>query len=397
MANSRPKPSNEEIRALEGRLEDCILRWGKRKNMECENQFRVAGNTVTCKFKTSASTFCNKTYKLQQSKEGSSWQISNFTNHINAEHNKTKKVSTASPTTNQNQEESTAISTPNSGNEVSRKRKSTTSGITFTQQHPKEDDVNEFDECEELEDEGNDPLDRNVLDEYEQSLLNVISEGQLNDYSSLLEKCVLRNENSPRPHNDPENVIHNSAFVVVTRSNGSQVAFKKRTVVWMCENGVKKQSNDRSKRVTQGHNFLLAKKLIVRVVEKRKIRIGDWCLFACENNSKKKKSRVMVGHVLSLSLINASKKDSTKPIYDWKEGDKNVGVICDWFILDNKKQRISGLLIEQAMFSHGLHPCEYYVCSVPSPTFSVSQNKSEVRLSNETVVSLQESIKSYSV
>ncbi|KAK4012167.1 hypothetical protein OUZ56_021266 [Daphnia magna] len=70
---------------------------------------------------------------------------------------------------------------------------------------PKEDDVNEFDECEELEDEGNDPLDRNVLDEYEQSLLNVISEGQLNDYSSLLEKCVLRNENSPRPHNDPEN------------------------------------------------------------------------------------------------------------------------------------------------------------------------------------------------
>ncbi|KZR96819.1 Uncharacterized protein APZ42_008629, partial [Daphnia magna] len=73
VANSRPKPSNEEIRALEGRLEDCILRWGKRKNIECENQFRVAGNTVTCKFKTSASTFCNKTYKLQQSKEGSSW------------------------------------------------------------------------------------------------------------------------------------------------------------------------------------------------------------------------------------------------------------------------------------------------------------------------------------
>ncbi|KAK4012166.1 hypothetical protein OUZ56_021265 [Daphnia magna] len=95
VANSRPKPSNEEIRALEGRLQDCIFRWGKRKNMECENQFRVAGNTVTCKFKTSASTFCNKTYKLQQSKEGSSWQISNFTNHINAEHNKTKKVSTA--------------------------------------------------------------------------------------------------------------------------------------------------------------------------------------------------------------------------------------------------------------------------------------------------------------
>jgi hypothetical protein len=101
VANS--KPSNEEMRALE----DSILRWGKKKNMECENQFRVTGNTVTCKFKTSASTYCNKSYKLQKTKDGSFWQISNFTNHINAEHNNTKKVSTASPTTNPNQEEST--------------------------------------------------------------------------------------------------------------------------------------------------------------------------------------------------------------------------------------------------------------------------------------------------
>jgi hypothetical protein len=125
---------------------------------------------------------------------------------------------------------------------------------------PIEDDVNEFEKCEEVEDEGNDPLDSNGLDEYEQSLLNVISEGQLNDYSTLLENCVLRNENSARPHNDPENVIHNSAFVVVTRSNGSQVAFKKRTVVWMCENGVKKQYNDRSKRVTLLKKFFVSEK-----------------------------------------------------------------------------------------------------------------------------------------
>jgi hypothetical protein len=67
-----------------------------------------------------------------------------------------------------------------------------------------------------------------------------------------------------------------------------------------------------------------------------------------------------------------------KAIYDWKEGDKNVGVICDWFNLDHTRQRISGQLIEQAMFSHGLHPFEYYVCSLPSARFSVTQNKSDV-------------------
>ncbi len=30
------------------------------------------------------------------------------------------------------------------------------------------------------------------------------------------------------------------------------------------------------------------------------------------------------------------------------------------------------------MFSHGLHPFEYYVCSLPSARFSVTQNKSDV-------------------
>lgn len=59
---------------------------------------------------------------------------------------------------------------------------------------------------------------------------------------------------------------------------------------------------------------------------------------------RKNKSRVMVGHVLSLSLIDASKKETMKPIYAWKEGDKNVGVICDWFNLDHTRQRISGQL-----------------------------------------------------
>lgn len=88
---------------------------------------------------------------------------------------------------------------------------------------------------------------------------------------------------SAKPRNDPDNVIHSSPFVLVTRSDGSQAVLKKTTVTWLCETGVKKQSNDRSKRVTQGSNFVLAQKLIVQVVEKRKIRIGDWCVFACEN------------------------------------------------------------------------------------------------------------------
>jgi hypothetical protein len=99
--------------------------------MASENHFKVDGNTVTCKFKKSASTYCNKSYKLQKSKDGSSWQIPNFTNHLNGEHqikNIPKKVSPASPR-NLNQETVTDNSTSENGNLGSRKRKSTSTVI----------------------------------------------------------------------------------------------------------------------------------------------------------------------------------------------------------------------------------------------------------------------------
>jgi hypothetical protein len=85
----------------------------------------------------------------------------------------------------------------------------------------------------------------------------------------------------------------------------------------------------------------------------------------------------MVGHALSLSLIDVYLLIDSS-FLNRKEGDKNVGVICDWFNLDHTRQQISGHLIEQAMFSHGLHPFEYYVRSLPSASFSVTQNKSDV-------------------
>lgn len=54
-----------------------------------------------------------------------------------------------------------------------------------------------------------------------------------------------------------------------------------------------KISNDRSTRVMQSTSFSLGDKLVAKKVEKRKIRIGDWCVFQCEpkpnhpNESKK--------------------------------------------------------------------------------------------------------------
>lgn len=52
----------------------------------------MKGNSVECKFKKSAFSFCNKSIKLFQADDGS-WKISSFTNHINAERTTSQKNS----------------------------------------------------------------------------------------------------------------------------------------------------------------------------------------------------------------------------------------------------------------------------------------------------------------
>ncbi|EFX63864.1 hypothetical protein DAPPUDRAFT_334896 [Daphnia pulex] len=143
---------------------------------------------------------------------------------------------------------------------------------------PTDDDAFEFDECEEVACEGEDTF--NFIDSYEKSLLKSIEGAQLTDYSSLLESRLIKYCEKEKPVRDTDQEILSSPFIVITREDGAVVTFKKQTIVWLCENGVKKQSNDRLKRaITQSSNFLLAQKLIINFSEKRKIRIGDWCMF----------------------------------------------------------------------------------------------------------------------
>ena len=148
------------------------------------------------------------------------------------------------------------------------------------------------------------------------------------------------------------------------------------TILWLCENGVKSQSSDSVKRVTQSSNFLIAQKLMVTVPEKRKVRVGDWAIFK-RNETKgrgrnKKRKRVFVGRVLSFRLINGTRQELKNTVFDWdgsRDGKANVGVQCDWYSIDHVDKKISGSLCVQPMFSHGFHPCNgNYVCSLPAPT-----------------------------
>ena len=253
---------------------------------------------------------------------------------------------------------------------------------------PTDEDAFEFDDCEEIALEGEDPC--NIIDSYEESLLKSIEGAQLTDFSSLLESRVIKfcEKQNDRPVRDIDQEILSSPFVIVTRDDGTVVTFKKMTIVWLCENGVKKQSSDRNTRVTQSSNFIIARKLIVCFPETRKIRLSDWCIFKSDDTKgrgKNKKYRVLVGRVLSFRLMSGTNKELKYKIYDW-DGEQNVGALCDWFSFNHVNNKISGCLTIQPMFAHGYHSCNNYVCSLPPPTFSEIENKSQLMLSNVAVI-----------
>ena len=228
---------------------------------------------------------------------------------------------------------------------------------SFEAPAPTDEDAFEFDDCEEFAYEGEDPCD--ILDSYEESLLKRIEGAQLTDFSSLLESRVIKycEKQNEMPVRDVDHEILSSPFVVVTRDDGTVVTLKKTTIVWVCENGVKKQSSDRNTRVTQSSNFIIARKFIVSFPETRKIRLSDWCIFKSDvtkGRGKNKKHRVLVGRVLSFRLMSGTKQELKHKIYHW-DGEENVGVLCDWFSFNTVNNQISGSLSIQSMFAHGYH------------------------------------------
>ena len=149
----------------------------------------------------------------------------------------------------------------------------------------------------------------------------------------------------------------------------------------------------------QTTRFSLGEMLVAKTVEKRKMRIGDWCVFQCEpdssNKNKRKKHRVMVGHVMSFRTLSAaSKKEMNATILEW-DGEENVGALCHWYDFEHDKQSLSGLLKQVEVSIHGFHPCHFYVCSVPPPQLTYDIEKSIVKLSDATVFNLNQYTSQY--
>jgi len=169
----------------------------------------------------------------------------------------------------------------------------------------------------------------------------------------------------------------NHQFVSLPDSDGRIRRVKKSTLCWFLESNIPKMSNDRLLRVRQLASFVDSRSLIVKKVEHRTvIRIGDWCLFKTlpdanhDLHSDLRHLRFLLGRVIQFKATASSSSSSSARIHQWEKGTKNVGVNCTWYRFDN--QHKGSKIIAQrgtklAVISHGFHPCETYICSLPPP------------------------------
>lgn len=104
---------------------------------------------------------------------------------------------------------------------------------------------------------------------------------------------------------------------------------KKTNIVWFLENSVRKLSNDRTLRVMQSASITERKQNIIKKVERRKVQIGEWCVFKEEDGLN-----FFVGRVLLFALLNNAKK--SRSIWEDDGTPSKIGALCSWYTFEKK-------------------------------------------------------------
>ncbi len=188
--------------------------------------------------------------------------------------------------------------------------------------------------------------------------------------------------------------LYNSAFVRLVGKDGTERVVKKSSVVWFLENSRRKLSSDRKLRVLQSATFKDRQKRVIKMVEKRTVRVGDWCVFKSDD----KNCIFLIGRVLSLAVMDGKKNEGSKYVLEWKSGEKTssdkmtdkIGTLCVWYYFERVNGKITGRLIETQMNSHGFYPCHHYICSSPPPKFSILGDVNSLSLNTQTVQQIDE-------
>lgn len=188
-------------------------------------------------------------------------------------------------------------------------------------------EIDESDDCELIQqDEGvsDDQFDENNNDTVTTNILHSIISADLPDNSGTVNFD-----------------LENSGYVKVTNEAGQFRVIKKSAIVWFLENYVRKLSSDRNLRVMQGATYQDRQNNVVKNVEKRSIRMADWCVF----KSSDKESKYLIGRIISLCRLDGKKTEGSKFVWEWN-GEENVGALCIWYSFEKRENIFTGRLLK---------------------------------------------------
>lgn len=196
------------------------------------------------------------------------------------------------------------------------------------------------DDCDQADFEREDEIDGELdeRDRHDIEMLNILFEAEFPDFTNRLSVAKTKQKTV-----DPLSLpLEKTQFVKIPDKYSQLRIVKKSVIVWFLEHGVRRLSNDRTYRVRVASPYVQRQHLIVKAVEKRIVRIGDWCVFKIEDDCPLP-YLFLLGRVLSFSLLVGRKKELDKRILEWEyDGDqKNVGALCIWYqvVWDSDKKK----------------------------------------------------------
>ncbi|KAI9557260.1 hypothetical protein GHT06_017083 [Daphnia sinensis] len=209
------------------------------------------------------------------------------------------------------------------------------------------------DDCEECEPLSSDNEDEDEHDRHDMDVLRTFND------ADFLEFCTWQSKSSQERPNSEQSCtsIESTAFVQIPYTSGNILRLSKQFDCMVFREGVRRLSNDRNLRVRHNARCVECAKLIVKIVERRKIRIGDWIVFKTEPKEKEIAEKFLLGRVMSLSLLKGTKKEMAEVLWEWDEDTKDVGVLCHWYICERKEKELTGNVDQIEVFSHRFYPC----------------------------------------
>lgn len=167
------------------------------------------------------------------------------------------------------------------------------------------------------------------------------------------------------------NVLNESGpFTIVIDSRGNEFVVRKLSICWLLNKESSKLSSDHFQRVRQSE-YEKKEKLknysknphCNSIVVSKEINISEWCLF---KQTKGKDFLIgLVVRFLYLKKVTWKNKKYTNTFAKITGNTKSVGVLCNWFNIDN-----NGNLILVKTVVHKYVPINNYILTLPALTWT---------------------------